>query len=343
MRRLLNTLFVLTEDAYLALENENIVVKNGEAVLGRVPLLTVENIVYFGYKGASPFLMGECAKRGIGLCFLSTHGRFLARVCGENPGNVLLRKKQYRLSEDEGKSVVFARNFIAGKIFNARTVLERARRDHPLNIDGEKFLLISNDLKAAIKTVRKVTDVDELRGIEGNAASAYFSVLDDLILQNKEQFTFAGRSKRPPIGKVNALLSFAYTLLAHDCASALESVGLDAYVGFMHTDRPGRISLALDLMEELRAIYADRFVVTLINNRIVKSNDFDDKENGVTLLNDKGRKRFLQEWQDKKREAIVHPFLEEKIAWGLVPYVQALLLARTIRGDLDEYPAFLWK
>ena len=343
MRRLLNTLFVLTEDAYLALENENIVVKNGEAVLGRGPLLTVENIVYFGYKGASPFLMGECAKRGIGLCFLSTHGRFLARVCGENPGNVLLRKKQYRLSEDEGKSVVFARNFIAGKIFNARTVLERARRDHPLNIDGEKFLLISNDLKAAIKTVRKVTDVDELRGIEGNAASAYFSVLDDLILQNKEQFTFAGRSKRPPIGKVNALLSFAYTLLAHDCASALESVGLDAYVGFMHTDRPGRISLALDLMEELRAIYADRFVVTLINNRIVKSNDFDDKENGVTLLNDKGRKRFLQEWQDKKREAIVHPFLEEKIAWGLVPYVQALLLARTIRGDLDEYPAFLWK
>lgn len=343
MRRLLNTLFVLKEDAYLTLENENIVVKNGEDVLGRVPLLTLENILYFGYKGASPFLMGECAKRGIGLCFLSTHGRFLARVCGENPGNVLLRKKQYRLSEDEEKSVGFARNFIAGKIFNSRTVLERARRDHPLNIDGEKFLLVSNDLKAAVKTARKITDIDELRGIEGNVASAYFSVFDDLILQNKKQFAFAGRSKRPPIGRVNTLLSFTYTLLAHDCASALESVGLDAYVGFMHTDRPGRISLALDLMEELRAVYADRFVVTLINNRIIKPADFDEKENGVTLLNDNGRKRLLQEWQEKKRETIVHPFLEEKIAWGLVPYAQALLLARTIRGDIEEYPAFLWK
>lgn len=343
MRRLLNTLFVLTEDAYLSLENENVVVKKGDEALGRVPLLTLENILYFGYKGASPFLMGECAKRGIGLCFLSVHGRFLARVCGENPGNVLLRKMQYRLSEDVEKNCAFARNFIAGKIFNARTVLERARRDHPLNIDGEKFQLVSNELKSSTKLARKAVDVDILRGIEGNAASAYFSVFDDLILQNKKQFFFAGRSKRPPIGRVNALLSFAYTLLAHDCASALESVGLDAYVGFMHTDRPGRFSLALDLMEELRAIYADRFVITLINNRIVKPTDFDEKENGVTLLNDAGRKRFLQEWQEKKREMIMHPFLEEKIAWGLVPYAQALLLARTIRGDLDEYPAFLWK
>ena len=343
MRRLLNTLFILTEDAYLALENENVVVKRENDVLGRVPLLTLENILYFGYKGASPFLMGECAKRGIGLCFLSTHGRFLARVCGENPGNVLLRKKQYQISEDSESSCIFARNFVAGKIFNARTVLERAKRDHPLNIDEEKFRLVSNELKASVKLSRKETEVDKLRGIEGNAASMYFSVFDDLILQNKKQFTFLGRSKRPPIGRVNALLSFAYTLLAHDCASALESVGLDAYVGFMHTDRPGRFSLALDLMEELRAIYADRFVVTLINNRIVKPSDFDEKENGVTLLNDVGRKRFLQEWQEKKREMIMHPFLEEKVAWGLVPYVQSLLLARTIRGDLEEYPAFLWK
>ena len=343
MRRLLNTLFILTEDAYLALENENIVVKKEEMILGRVPLLTLENILYFGYKGASPFLMGECAKRGIGLCFLSTHGRFLARVCGENPGNVLLRKKQYKLSEDIEKSCELARNFIAGKIYNARSVLERARRDHPLNIDGEKFRLISNDLKYAVKSARKAGNVDELRGIEGNAASSYFAVFEDLILQNKKDFTFKGRSKRPPIGRVNALLSFAYTLLAHDCASALESVGLDAYVGFMHTDRPGRTSLALDLMEELRAIYADRFVITLINNRVIKPDDFDEKENGVTFLSDSGRRRFLQEWQERKREAIVHPFLEEKIVWGLVPYAQSLLLARTIRGDLDEYPAFLWK
>ena len=343
MRKLLNTLFVLTEDAYLALENENIVVKKESEVLGHIPLLTLENIIYCGYKGASPFLMGECARRGIGMCFLSPHGRFLARVCGENPGNVLLRKRQYIISEDAEESCRLARNFIFGKIFNSRTVLERTRRDHPLAIDSESFLQVSKDLKVAVKMARKATSVEVLRGIEGNAASEYFSVFDDLILQNKKQFNFQRRSKRPPIGKVNALLSFAYTLLAHDCASALESVGLDAYVGFMHSDRPGRFSLALDLMEELRAIYADRFVIALINNRIIKAADFDEKEHGVTLLNDKGRKCFLNEWQNKKRETIVHPFLEEKINWGLVPYAQALLLARTIRGDLDEYPAFLWK
>ncbi len=343
MRRLLNTLFILTEDTYLALENENIVVKREDEVLGRVPLLTLENILYFGYKGASPFLMGECAKRGIGMCFLSPHGRFLARVCGENPGNVLLRKKQYRISEDEEASCLLARNFIVGKIFNARTVLERAKRDHPLNVDVGKIQYVSNELKSAVREARRAQNAEILRGIEGNAANAYFSVFDDLILQNKAQFKFAGRSKRPPIGRVNAMLSFAYTILAHDCASALEGVGLDAYVGFLHCDRPGRFSLALDLMEELRAVYADRFVLTLINNRVVKPADFDEKENGVTLLNETGRKRFLQEWQERKRDTIVHPFLEEKIAWGLVPYVQALLLARTLRGDLEEYPAFLWK
>ena len=343
MRRLLNTLFILTEDTYLALENENVVVKREDDVLGRIPLLTLENILYFGYKGASPFLLGECAKRGIGMCFLSPHGRFLARVCGENPGNVLLRKKQYRISEDEEASCLLARNFIAGKIFNARTVLERAKRDHPLNVDVDKIQAVSNELKSAVREVRQVKSAEILRGIEGNAASAYFSVFDGLILQNKDQFKFASRSKRPPIGKVNAMLSFAYTLLAHDCASALEGVGLDAYVGFLHCDRPGRFSLALDLMEELRAVYADRFVLTLINNRVVKPADFDEKENGVTLLNETGRKRFLQEWQERKRDTMLHPFLEEKISWGLVPYVQALLLARTLRGDLEEYPAFLWK
>lgn len=343
MRRLLNTLFILTEDTYLALENENVVVKREDDVLGRIPLLTLENILYFGYKGASPFLLGECAKRGIGLCFLSPHGRFLARVCGENPGNVLLRKKQYRISEDEEASCLLARNFIVGKIFNARTVLERAKRDHPLNVDVDKIQAISNELKSAVREVRQVKSAEILRGIEGNAASAYFSVFDGLILQNKEQFKFSSRSKRPPIGRVNAMLSFAYTLLAHDCASALEGVGLDAYVGFLHCDRPGRFSLALDLMEELRAVYADRFVLTLINNRVVKPADFDEKENGVTLLNETGRKRFLQEWQERKRDTMLHPFLEEKISWGLVPYVQALLLARTLRGDLEEYPAFLWK
>ena len=343
MRRLLNTLFILNEEAYLALENENVVVKQDEEILGQVPLLNLENILYFGYKGASPALMGECAKRKIGLCFLSRHGRFLARVCGMNPGNVLLRKKQYLLSENYEESCQMARNFIAGKIFNTRTVIERMKRDHPLNIDKNKFESISSELKFLVKEARKVEDKEILLGVEGNAASLYFSIFDDLILSNKQDFELKTRQRRPPIGKVNALLSFAYTILSHDCASALEAVGLDSYVGFLHRDRPGRPSLALDLMEELRAIYADRFVLTLINNRIIKKSDFDEKENGVTLLNENGRKIFLNNWQEKKREVIMHPFLEEKIMWGLVPYAQALLLARSIRGDIEEYPAFLWK
>lgn len=343
MRRLLNTLFILNEEAYLALENENVVVKTDDKTLGRVPLLNLENILYFGYKGASPLLMGECAKRKIGLCFLSRHGRFLARVCGMNSGNVLLRKKQYLLSENLEQSCYFARNFIVGKIFNARAVIERMKRDHPLNIDKDKFQSISNDLKILVKKAREVQDKEILLGIEGNAASLYFSVFNDLILRDKQDFEFKSRQRHPPIGKVNALLSFAYTILAHDCASALESVGLDAYVGYLHSDRPGRPSLALDLMEELRAVYADRFVLTMINNRVIKKSDFDEKENGVTMLNENGRKVFLNNWQEKKREVIMHPFLEEKIPWGLVPYVQSLLLARSIRGDIEEYPAFLWK
>lgn len=247
------------------------------------------------------------------------------------------------LSENYEESCKLARNFIVGKIFNARTVIERMKRDHPLNIDKNKFQAISENLKILIRDARKVEDKEVLLGVEGNAASLYFSLFDDLILGNKTDFEFKSRQKRPPIGKVNALLSFAYTILSHDCASALEAIGLDAYVGFLHSDRPGRQSLALDLMEELRAVYADRFVLTLINNRIVKKSDFDEKENGVTLLNDNGRKLFLNNWQEKKREVIMHPFLEEKISWGLVPYAQALLLARCLRGDLEEYPAFLWK
>ncbi len=343
MRHLLNTLFILTEDSYLALENENVAVKRDEETLGRVPLLTLENILYFGYKGASPALMGECAKRNIGLCFLKTNGRFLARVCGPSRGNVLLRKRQYEISEDASTSCFFARNFIVGKIYNSRMVLERAKRDHPLNVDIALLEDVSQNLFLSMKEARRSEDLEILRGIEGNAARFYFSAISELILQNKKEFPFDGRYKRPPIGKVNAMLSFVYTLLAHDCAAALESVGLDAYVGFLHRDRPGRESLALDLMEEFRSIYADRFILTLINNRIIKPVHFQEKENGVVWLNDQGRKILLKEWQEKKREQITHPFLKEKIYWGLVPYVQSLLLARSLRGDLEEYPAFLWK
>lgn len=343
MRRLLNTLFVQSEDIYLALENENIVAKNNEEILARIPLIGLENIVYFGYKGASPHLMGECVKRKIGMCFLSPRGRFLARISGMNPGNVLLRKEQYRISDDSEKNILFARNFITAKIFNSRTVLKRAKRDHPMSFDSEKILLVTNELKQLAKEAKCAENAATLLGIEGSAANAYFSLFDNLILQQKNHFVFTKRIKHPPKDKINAMLSFAYTLLAHDVASALESVGLDAYVGFFHRDKPGRASLSLDLMEELRSIYADRFVLKLINNRIIKYTDFEEKEDGRVLLKEGGRKKFLTEWQEKKQEEITHPFLEEKIPWGLVPYVQALLLAKTLRNDLEEYPAFLWK
>lgn len=343
MKRLLNTLFVLTPEAYLALENENIVVYAEETILGRFPLQMLENILYFGYKGASPALMGFCAKQGIGLCFFTPKGKFLARVCGQAQGNVLLRKTQYRISEDLPASCNIARGFIAGKIFNARSVLQRAKRDHPLNIDVAEFEAASKQLLEAAKMALQCESLDVLRGFEGEAARLYFALFDDIILQNKEEFSFSGRVKRPPLDNVNAMLSFVYTLLAHDCASALEGVGLDSYVGFLHRDRPGRTSLALDLMEELRHIYADRFVLTLINNRIIAGKHFFKQENGAILLNEDGRKVVLTAWQERKKDTIKHPFLGENIAWGLVPHVQALLLARYLRGDLEAYPAFLWK
>ena len=343
MKKLLNTLFVVSPDTYLALENENVVIYREETVLRRIPLLTLENILYFGYKGASPALMGACAERNIGLCFLKSGGRFLARVCGSSYGNVLLRKEQYRISDNPEIACRFTRNFIAGKIYNSRSVIRRALRDHPLSVDKEKLEFVANELMHSVRLARVCGDLDELRGIEGNSAKLYFSVFEQLILNDKTTFSFNGRMKRPPGDAVNAMLSFVYVLLAHDCASALESVGLDSYVGFLHADRPGRQSLALDLMEELRSVYADRFILFLINNRMIKANCFDYRENGSVYLNDEGRKIVLAEWQKRKQDSITHPFLNEKIQWGLVPYAQALLLARCIRGDLDEYPAFLWK
>ena len=343
MRHLLNTLFVLTEDAYLSLKDKNVVVRQGDKKLGQIPLITLENIIYCGYKGASPALMGACAENDIGLCFLSPTGKLLARVSGESRGNVLLRRKQYRLADDREISCQIARNFIVGKLHNSKVVIARGLRDHPLSVDQECFKRVIHELFIATRMARKSKNKETLRGIEGNSAHLYFSVLNDLILKNKDDFSFLGRVKRPPEGRVNSLLSFTYTLLAHDCASALESVGLDAYVGFMHTDRSGRVSLALDLMEELRSIIADRFVFSVINNGVMKGDDFEEVENHVFLLKDKGKKKFFSAWQDKKKEEIKHPFLEEKIRWGLVPYVQSLLLARFIRGDLSEYPAFLWK
>lgn len=343
MRKLLNTLYVTTEDAYLALENENVVVFQGDDRKGQYPLMMLEGIVSFAYRGASPALMGACARRGIGLCFMTQGGRFLARVTGEAQGNVLLRRQQFRLADGQATSCSIARNFIFGKVYNSRWAIERTLRDHALRVDADALRKVSRQLAGQLETISVCEDLDVLRGLEGEMSARYFSVFDQLILNQKDAFRFDVRSRRPPEDAVNAMLSFAYTLLAHDCASALEGVGLDACVGFMHRDRPGRRSLALDLMEELRPAFADRLVLTLINTREIQPKHFRRQAGGVVLLSDEGRRVLLQAWQARKRETITHPYLKEKVEWGIVPHAQALLLARHIRGDLDGYPPFLWK
>ncbi len=343
VKKLLNTLYVTSTNRYLFLDGENVVILEDQEEIGRVPLHNLEGIVTFGYTGASPALMGACAERNIDLSFMSGNGRFLARVSGEVRGNVTLRKEQYRISEQKKESIKIARNFITGKVYNAKWVLERAARDYPLRLDVDRIKEKSAFMSGNLPKIRECEDAERLLGIEGESASLYFSVFDELILQQKDEFSFGGRNKRPPLDNVNAMLSFAYTLLTGMCASALESVGLDPYVGFYHTDRPGRVSLALDLMEELRSVMADRFVLTLINKKIIGASGFSKKESGAVIMDDDTRRQFLSHWQDKKKETITHPFLAEKMEWGLVPYVQAMLLARYIRGDLDEYPPFLWK
>lgn len=343
VRKLLNTLYVMTESCYLTLDGENIVIQDGEKTIGRFPLHTLENIICFTYKGASPALMGACAERKIGMSFFSPRGAFLARVVGKEYGNVLLRKEQYRISDQENKSVAYAKNMIMGKVFNCRWSIERTVRDHGYRVDAEKLKQISNALYHTLPQIDSALKMDELRGIEGKAAEQYFSVLDDMILNQKEDFTFTTRNRRPPLDNFNAMLSFAYTVLAGDCANALASVGLDPYVGFMHGDRPGRMSLALDLMEELRPVMADRFILTLVNTKAIQASHFEKRKDNAVFLNEEGRKIFFAAWQNHRRESITHPYLKEKIPWGLVPYVQALLLARTVRGDVEEYPPFLWK
>ncbi|CAH0347282.1 type I-C CRISPR-associated endonuclease Cas1c [Bacillus sp. CECT 9360] len=343
MKKLLNTLFITQPDVYLSLDGDNIVLLKEQEKLGRLPLHNLESVVSFGYTGASPALMGYCAERNISLVFLTMNGRFLARVIGKSKGNVVLRKKQYGVSDDEAESAKIARNFIIGKIYNNKWIIERMTRDYPLRIDVAQFKEISQRLSSIILEVRICEDLERLRGLEGQAAISYNKLFNQMILQQNEDFYFNMRSRRPPLDNVNAMLSFAYTLLANDMASALEGVGLDAYVGFLHRDRPGRVSLALDVMEELRGVYADRFVLSLINKKVLNKDDFLKKENGAVIMTDDARKKFLAAWQNKKQEKITHPYLGEKISWGLVPHAQALLLARYLRNDLDEYPPFLWK
>lgn len=343
MRKLLNTLFVTSEDAYLTLDGENVVVNREKQEVGRFPLHTLFGVISFSYAGASPALMGACAQRGVDLVFCTPYGKFLARTAGESRGNVLLRRTQYRRADDPLQSCQIARGFIFGKVFNACWSIRRTLRDHPMRVDEQALSRAAEGLKELLPAILQETSLDSLRGLEGSAASIYFSAFDQLILNRKEVFQFQNRNRRPPLDEVNAMLSFAYFFLANDCAGALEAVGLDSYVGFLHRDRPGRSSLALDLMEEMRPCMADRFVLSLINNRMMDQKDFVKHESGAVSMTEEGRRTFLKAWQAKKQEALTHPFLKEKISWGLVPYVQALVLARFLREDLDGYPPFLWK
>ena len=343
MKKLLNTLYVTSENSYLSLDGENIVVFEDKKEVGRLPLHNLEGIVSFGYRGTSPALMGACADRNISLCYVTPQGKFLARVTGKIKGNVILRQQQYESSRDKEISLSIAKNCITGKIYNARWVLERAVRDHSLQINTDQVKTASVHLKQSLDLIQNSQTKEQLRGYEGEAASIYFGVFNELILQQKKDFVFCGRNKRPPLDNINAMLSFVYTLLTNQIASALECVGLDPYIGYLHTERPGRVSLALDLIEELRAPLADRFVLSLINKKVITRKNFKTKENGAVIMDDEARKRLLTEWQNRKKETITHPFLKEKIEWGMVPYVQAMLLARYLRGDLDGYPVFLWK
>jgi CRISPR-associated protein Cas1 len=340
MRKLLNTLYVTTPESYLHRDGENVIIKVGSEERFRIPIHNLEGIVCFGYMGASPHLMQLCSENNVGLSFLTPHGKFLGRMSGRVRGNVLLRRTQYRIADDIEASLEIAKCFIAGKIINCRTVLGRSIRDHGEVIGCEKIRCADNLLIENLMKIEKCPNADTLRGIEGNCAKFYFDVMDELILKQKTDFFVRERNRRPPRDNMNALLSFLYTLLAHDAESALETVGLDPYVGFFHTDRPGRASLALDMMEELRPFIADRLALNLVNLQQVHGDDFLKKEGGGIILTDNGRKEVLGAWQKRKLDEITHPYLNEKISIGLLPYVQSLLMARFLRGDIDGYPPF---
>lgn len=342
MKRLANVLYITTPEAYLSLDGENVVIQKDEHTSTRLPLHNIENIVCFNWQGVSPALMGACAERDIGLAFLLPSGRFQGRVHGRVRGNVLLRKKQYRVSDDEAQSVPIAASFLMGKIYNSRKVLERGLRDHAMLVNKEALSNASSFLKETLNALLTCKRLSELMAFEGSAAQIYFSVFDHLILQQKDDFYFKERNRRPPMDNMNSLLSFLYTLLTNEAVSALEAVGIDPYVGFLHADRPGRPSLALDLMEELRPIFADRLALSLVNRRQITAKGFTKKESGGVLMDDETRKTVITAWQERKKEEILHPYLKEKIPFGLIPHVQALLLARHLRGDLDAYPPFFW-
>lgn len=338
MKKMLNTLYITRQESYLHKERETIVIKQGDNKLGQFPSLTVGNILCFGRVSVSPFLMGYCAEQGIGLAFYTEYGRFLARIQGRQAGNVLLRRAQYRWADEPDKSVGIARLMVAAKIANGRSVLQREVRNHGQNPPIETAI---QRLAISLRRVKQAQSSDECMGIEGEAAATYFSVFNELL--RGSGFAFGGRIRRPPTDPVNALLSFVYSLITQECISALQGVGLDPFVGFLHRDRPGRASLALDLLEEFRSSWADRFVLTLINRRQLQLNDFITEASGAVRLTDDARKSLLVAYQERKQVEVMHPYLEEQVPIGLLPHCQAMLLARHIRGDTEFYTPFLVK
>ncbi len=342
MKRYLNTLFITTQKTYLKKELDTIVLKspNGKT---RLPLLTFESIMCFGNISASPYLIASCIEKGINISFLTEYGKFMWRAHGKTHGNVVLRRAHYRLADDDEKSLSIAKNMIIGKTTNSRNVLDRAIRDHADKIDCDKVGKALEFLRSSIDSINNCTTAESLRGIEGDIARNYFSTFDELILKQKDDFIFDGRNRRPPLDMVNAMLSFGYTILHHNMISALEAVGLDSAVGFFHSDRSGRMSLALDLMEEFRAFFVDRLVLNLINRQEIRASHFEQQGSGAVVFNEKGKKIFLNAFQEKKREVITHPYINEKMHIGILFHIQAQLLARYIRGDMDAYPPYFWK
>jgi len=343
MRHLLNTLFVTTQGAGLHRDGETVLVRVKKEIKLRVPIHTLGGIICFGRVWCSSPLMELCGRRNVTISFLSERGKFYARVQGPVSGNVLLRREQYRRADEDLKAAAIARAVVIGKVSNCRAVLLRAVRDHGAEIDASSLEMAAAQMARIMDDIRRPEPIAIIRGKEGEAARVYFGVFDRLIVSQKEDFFFRERSRRPPLDNTNALMSFIYTLLLHDVASACEAVGLDPAVGYLHRDRPGRPGLALDLMEELRPYIADRLVLSLVNRQQVRGSGFKKTETGAVVMDDATRKEVLVAYQKRKQEEIRHPFLDEKIAVGLLPFVQALLLARHLRGDLDGYPPFLWK
>ena len=340
MRKLLNTVYITNEQAYLTLDGENLVCKvDGETKL-RIPFENIENIVCFSYIGCSPALMGKCVGLTIPINFVSPQGKFLAKVCGETKGNVFLRVRQIDCFRENGLELT--RNTMAAKFSNTRQVLRRSLHDNARLREDQQIKQVVDFLAEGIEKVMEADTVEEILGIEGSCAQTYFSVFDKLITNEKVPFSFEMRSKRPPLDPVNAMLSFIYTLETSEYAAALETVGLDSYIGFYYALRSGRNSLACDLVEETRCI-VERFVLSLLNLQIIGEKDFERQISGAIWLNDEGRKKVLTRWQERKRKPILHPYLKQKIPAGLLPYVQSNLLAKYVRGDLAEYPPYLQK